>query len=90
MKKTASQPPSPFHSKAFIANDDDGGNRSPLPEFEAVFLKRVDRLAPRPPSDRLALPLTFHEGAAPMPVTDLAQNDIAMPSIAIGLRAQPH
>jgi hypothetical protein len=47
MKKTASHPPSLFHSKAFIANDgDDGGNRSPLPEFEAVFLKRVDWLDP--------------------------------------------
>jgi hypothetical protein len=45
MKKTASQP-SPFHAKAFIANDGDGGNRSPLPEFEAIFLKRVDRLDP--------------------------------------------
>jgi hypothetical protein len=29
MKKAASQPPSPVHPKAFIANDD-GGNRSPL------------------------------------------------------------
>src|SRR4029077_11740825 len=38
---------------------------------------------PQPPPDRAALPITLHEGDAPMPINDRAQKGTATPSICV-------